>query len=149
MEQWHILRFLPFLIKRLLKWLSMENGTLNTYRNSSFSLSEIPQKSITVITMPSFFDYNYQTNFEGQSLLPGNLFIKWFPFSSFSPYILKLKTSTKHSTFHCLVVSVKYYFYMWIFKLNFPLCEYIEKRREQIKVSLIRSVPQGEALDTT
>lgn len=61
--------FLPFLIKRLLKWLSMENGTLNTYRNSSVSLSEVPQKSITVIIMPSFFDYNYQTNFQGQSSL--------------------------------------------------------------------------------
>lgn len=61
--------FLPFLIKRLLKWLSMENGTLNTYRISSVSLSEVPQKSITVIIMPSFFDYNYQTYFQGQSSL--------------------------------------------------------------------------------
>lgn len=55
--------------KGFLKWLSMENGTLNTYRNSSVSLSEVPQKSITVIIMPSFFDYNYQTNFQGQSSL--------------------------------------------------------------------------------
>lgn len=61
--------FLPFLIKRLLKWLSMENGTLNTYRNSSVSLSEVPQKSITVIIMPSFFDYNYQTNFQLGSVI--------------------------------------------------------------------------------
>lgn len=51
--------FFSLLIKRLLKWLSMENGTLNTYLNSSVSLSEVPQKSITVITKPSFSDYNY------------------------------------------------------------------------------------------
>lgn len=109
--------FFSLLIKRLLKWLSMENGTLNTYLNSSVSLSEVPQKSITVITKPSFSDYNYQTNsrvsYRCLLLLPGNLFKKYFPFSSFnlslSPYILpvKLKRSIKHSTFHCLFLSVK------------------------------------------